>query len=657
MNEIRAFVGHSFTPDDEEVVATFLKYFSRLSKSHANFSWDHAEAAEPKFLSEKVMSLLSNKNVFIGICTRKERVTADESLTKTFFPWGFLKAQESAFSWKTSDWIIQEIGLAKGKGLELILLVEHDVREPGGLQGDIEYIPFDRDSPEKSFGKLLDMISALSPKDSSPSVASPDSRMGEGQQEHEPPVDEEWLKPKPDWQRDDYEFAWVRMMIVEDTAGIKTINGAYLNTEDASRGDNRESWDAFREYNRLRFGKGGSLADLTALAGAHSRSSGTLAYLAKGFVHYQEHAKAATTFEAAAKEAPDDESQRLLGQAAAEHARAGATNAALAIINEMKSRVEKSGNGELLLLKVLRELAGIAKEDEATLALMERIVEVDSGDSDARFSLAYKHSECGNHGLALLHYLGIPHQQRRAWAWNNLGVEFGELSLPAKSVDAFRTAGEMGQSLAMSNLAKRFTSAGFLREAQKECDRALTIENYHPNVGHALARLKELPDEENETEAELLRKSKPKSNFYRQLGRAMSRCNPSQSPDRWEGPDCVLNVRILGSEFSAEGSYERPPSPLALAMMGGLLSGRDTSSADRFRVEYRGTLRGRAIEGYVTRTKEGAPPVRRTLLGSMEDETKVLMVLADDGSELRVMENPQSKDLRFYELKRQSVNG
>jgi hypothetical protein len=66
MIEIRAFVGHSFTNDDSEVVSKFLKYFEQVSKSHPNFSWNHAEPAEPRLLAEKVMSIISEANVFIG---------------------------------------------------------------------------------------------------------------------------------------------------------------------------------------------------------------------------------------------------------------------------------------------------------------------------------------------------------------------------------------------------------------------------------------------------------------------------------------------------------------------------------------------------------------------------------------------------------------
>ena len=175
MNDIRAFVGHSFTEDDSAIVGSFLKYFDQISRSHPHFSWEHAKSAEPTLLAEKVISLLSDKNVFIGICTRKEYVIDPSSLKTAVFPRGFRNARTTDFESKTSDWIIQEIGLAKGKGLDLILLIESGLRRPGGLQGDVEYISFDRASPEKSFGKILEMITALSPK--IPSTVSTTSDM------------------------------------------------------------------------------------------------------------------------------------------------------------------------------------------------------------------------------------------------------------------------------------------------------------------------------------------------------------------------------------------------------------------------------------------------------------------------------------------------
>jgi hypothetical protein len=81
MDNIRAFVGHSFSEDDANLISVFLRYFVQLSNLYPSFTWEHAEAAEPKMLAEKVMSLIFNKNVFIGICTKRELAIDSSALS------------------------------------------------------------------------------------------------------------------------------------------------------------------------------------------------------------------------------------------------------------------------------------------------------------------------------------------------------------------------------------------------------------------------------------------------------------------------------------------------------------------------------------------------------------------------------------------------
>ena len=78
MNSIRAFVGHSFTADDDAVITAFLRYFDQVAKLHPTFSWVHAQVAEPTELARKVLGMVEGRNVFIGICTKKERVVASD---------------------------------------------------------------------------------------------------------------------------------------------------------------------------------------------------------------------------------------------------------------------------------------------------------------------------------------------------------------------------------------------------------------------------------------------------------------------------------------------------------------------------------------------------------------------------------------------------
>ena len=96
MTPLRAFVGHSFTDDDAEVTRKFLKYLGQLAELYPTFSWEHAEPAEPEVLAEKVKRLLVGKNLFIGICTKKERVISPSALSPTVFPGKRFKARETS---------------------------------------------------------------------------------------------------------------------------------------------------------------------------------------------------------------------------------------------------------------------------------------------------------------------------------------------------------------------------------------------------------------------------------------------------------------------------------------------------------------------------------------------------------------------------------
>lgn len=73
MKQINAFIGHSFSPEDKDVVRAFLDFFEEIKNMGIGFNWEHAEAAETKELAEKVLRVIEDKNLFIGICTRKRR--------------------------------------------------------------------------------------------------------------------------------------------------------------------------------------------------------------------------------------------------------------------------------------------------------------------------------------------------------------------------------------------------------------------------------------------------------------------------------------------------------------------------------------------------------------------------------------------------------
>jgi tetratricopeptide (TPR) repeat protein len=189
---------------------------------------------------------------------------------------------------------------------------------------------------------------------------------------------------------------------------------------------------------------------------------------------------------------------------------------------------------------------------------MERAIEIQPDDDKRRFLLAHKHWETGSNDLALFHYLKIREPQREGGTWNNLGVAFERAGLPAKAVEAYRQSEHLGETLAMSNLAQRFLSAGFLSEAREQCEKAFKLENFHQNVASTFAELTNIPDKEDKAQALATERAKPISDFYRQFGRAMTQPEPVEVATRWNGPDCDLSVKLAQHAFEAFGSYEQP---------------------------------------------------------------------------------------------------
>ena len=496
MSQIRAFVAHSFLEDDEKLVDKFLKYLDQIKETGIDFTWDHAKTAKPKELAEKVLTLIEDKNVFIGICTKNERAINDVDLKPGRFMKKVLRADEVKYSWKTSDWIIQEIGLAISRNMELILLIEDGLRDPGGLQGNIEHIPFNRQFPEQSFGKLLEMISSLRPKaitSPAPETAIQDS---ENQAEEDSEKDDDWfLHPKPEWEQFLYVIAFIRSLETDSTEGQELLTKAYFECPLGKQPHNRESWEALTEYQRLLRGKGGTLNKLLELSESYSANDEVQSYLGYAYEVYKDYEKAAQAYNRAAERATN-RAQRMkhLGQTALAYLRADRKMESQTAIDRMKQEATQTGEDESIMIEALREIVDLEADSDMYCGLLERVLELKPDDIDARFKLAYKYSEKNQDELSFFHYLRIPENQRAAYTWNNLGVHYEHFQLSNGSVKAYRKAESLGNTLAMSNLSQKLINAGFLDEAAEICDRALEIKDYHKNIGSTIARIKVLPE-------------------------------------------------------------------------------------------------------------------------------------------------------------------
>src|SRR3989338_4072898 len=133
---IKAFVGHSFDPEDEAIITAFKKMLDSLKKSMA-FDWEDAEVAQIKPLSEKVSLKMTDKNLFIGIFTRKHiELEPKKVLPPRIWNKDKYVVRRSDCAYGTSYWITQESGYAIARGMVTLFLVENGVRELKVLHAD-----------------------------------------------------------------------------------------------------------------------------------------------------------------------------------------------------------------------------------------------------------------------------------------------------------------------------------------------------------------------------------------------------------------------------------------------------------------------------------------------------------------------------------------
>jgi hypothetical protein len=132
-----AFVGHSFSEDDQWLIVDFKSLLTKLG-----LICDSGERPATKSVSEKVKERVRASDIFVGIFTRRERIEGREE-------------------WTTSPWVIEEKAMAIELGKPLLLFIEEGVKEIGGLQGDYEYVSFSRDKLHKAFLKVVDYVQSL----------------------------------------------------------------------------------------------------------------------------------------------------------------------------------------------------------------------------------------------------------------------------------------------------------------------------------------------------------------------------------------------------------------------------------------------------------------------------------------------------------------
>jgi len=537
--------------------------------------------------------------------------------------------------------------------MDIIILLEEGLREPGGLQGDLEYIAFSRKEPSKSFNKIIEMLTALSPKETL-SKASPLEPSEKAEVEADQKETKEKMEPAADWGRSDYEYALFIAIAKDNEAQEQKIINSYIDSEEGQKDSNKDNFKALKYYFRGLQGKGVYLEELKSLSREHPDDSKISYCLGKAYEEYKDYDKAAVQYEKSAECAHSfkEKLNRFFDSAVAK-CKLGFKNSDDWLLNKVRDLIASVDNGELILLTTLKNIAEVENNNDKYLAYSEGMLDISPDDNDLRFSLAYKYSQLKNNELALFHYLLIPIKDRSSATWNNIGVANAEIGIGGKAVEAYRESEKKGETLAMSNLAHKFIKAGFLKEAEELCSRAIKIENYDKQVGTAIASIKETKENEDLRQKTILEDNEKRRKFYIDYAKASIRNAPESHNGAWTGPQCELNIEIKGRSFMAKGSYDKKrPLGGITALYYSKPSMAPTHKTIKIDIRYEGVLTGCGIEYKFFYEEDEDKSILETLLSNSRPSKEGLMIIADDMQKIRVYEKGTKESGKFCELHR-----
>ncbi len=410
MNGLSAFVGHSFREEDQPFVRKILDYLTTIVKAVPGFSWDHAFGAEAQQVSAKVLQKIADKDLFIGICSIAEYMVPDRSVGTA------LKLRNAEP--RGSLWITQEIGLAIGRGMKIILLLEKGIRSPGGLQSDLEYINFERDAVEQCFPALLQMIAGQRPREATAAAgasAEAPAAASSPAPEAKPPESE--TPGDQLFKRNILEAAFDGTL--ED---VKAAVEAYRRSTPAPTERDVAEWYVIG-LDHLRYrGKGITLETLRELRAQHPQSDIIARSLAAAFEALGESDAAATEYVAAVtlSENPGTKAYLLSSAATIRHEQKK-PDLARDLAGRLEALIDLGSPGQAAVVATAATLWRTLGKFERFCALSELALELDPTLEQERFTLASACSERELISLAYVHYSTLVRTNaEHSGGWNNL---------------------------------------------------------------------------------------------------------------------------------------------------------------------------------------------------------------------------------------------
>lgn len=477
--------------------------------------------------------------------------------------------------------------------------------------------------------------------DSIPSIETPELAASEATQGSSEELDRSFT-PDDSWTLRIYELAY--SLTVADEKSLK-IDAAFKASKLNENEQNAIRWEGWKLYSRINFfHKSEEFLELRELADRHTKNKHLNEYVARIYKRFEDHIQAALYFEKAASSSAPGSIDYIqnMGNAAVERWAGG--DKELANIHSKEIRTFNASSTELLLAKLEAERAFLeeSNDKERLAAILEKILEIDPLNHENRFSLAFTYGELGRHRLAVLHYQRIPSVERQPNAWNNLGVSLSELDIKGLAIQAFEKSAELKSSLARSNLANKYITAGFVAEAKKLLDTEFPEADRHENIDHSLVAIREAQANDQVALKKVKSKAEELSAFTKRFGESICNKLPQDIDGDFEAIGMSLSIRLENGALKGDGKYITSPNRLA-----GLLFASDNKIYENFTIF--ASLRGASATGYLNKIKSSEPTTAaKTLLTDSGAYNPINIFVSPDGGRIDMLEIQSEEKAKIY---------
>lgn len=606
------------------------------------------EPPEAESISKKVRERIDRADAFVGVFTRRSPIRPSGGRWRS--AWRCVTGE--AALWTAPPWVLQECGYALGRGLQTVLFVENGV-DLGGLQGDLEYIPYYYSDPTSAITTASGMLNALLAAHMGASVETSVQLAGETAasrpESSVQPTERATDLQKPIPIAAEATSSDPLLAIVEAVAralhehdfeqaerefqsGLTAIQNA--PSDDQAVGVSEPQWCFLYLEELKKAGGPKAFSRLRQLGDAYPEIPEISAAVARDFREYKDYDAAIQCYLRAAEASTGPKKQRYSLSAARCMNDAGQPADAAAFLIELLTDERETIAADLRSNMLAELSASLRKNGDhiAGLAVAEFGLKEDPTNARLRFGTGNEYDEAGYFELAARHFQMLSNADPlETAALHNLGLAYAHLNLPLMSVDCYTRAFELGETLSASNMAYKLIEVGFRDRCVALLDEASKMPDCDPRVAKCRGRLTQVAEAEEEKLSKASAKADSiKAAMLRISAGVLGRVDGSPE-GVWAFPFCALTLTVSGTTI--EGTGENVAfEPTLLDSLGGFasastgqVSSRRGGSSVKHTWELAGRILGRLCKYTLRESKEGG------LIFLPESESSGYLLIDPDG--------------------------